>query len=163
MREPRPRQRLPEGGLDIFEKRKAGTWQKTLLIFAQPSNWHPPLAKPRTRDEYLANGYTVLYEPHFDPMLYFWPVDGCQFMIRADSVDTDITTRLVRAGLRDGAELVVVNVATPLTTYTRFHDHKSGWKKFSFDFEHDVVPPSKKTRYEMTLALIKQADREAMR
>lgn len=135
-----------------------------LLLFTQPPDWQPARGgRSRTQDEYLANGYTLIYQPHFDQMLYFWPVEDCQLVIRTHDLDADLTTRLVRAALRDGAELAIAHHATVLTMKTRFYDQKSGWKKPSHEMEYDVPAPTKKNRYEMTLALIKEADREAGR
>ncbi len=158
MREPRPRQRFPENGLAIYELLKDGKWTTAKLLFAQPVGYqHPRWPKP-----YIGE-HTLVYQPHFDPMLYFWPVEGFHLIVRTDNLDSDITMRIVRAALRDGAELVVTNVATMLTSDSNFYDQESGWKKTSQETRYEVPPPSKKSRYEMTLALIKQADREAGR
>jgi hypothetical protein len=163
VREPRPRQRFPEGGLEIFEHRKAGTWKGQGLIDARPVNWQHPRNRTLSREQQLATGYMVLYQPHFDPMLYFWPVDECHVLARVESLDADFSLRLVRAMLRDGAIYVTTSTMTALTSSARFYDQAGGYKKPWHEYEHQVQKPSKKTQYEMTLALIKEADREAQR
>jgi hypothetical protein len=163
VREPRPRQRFPEGGLEIFEQRKAGTWKYPGLIDARPTNWIHPRHPPRTNEQQLACGYVVLYQVHFDPMLYFWPVDECDVLTRVEDLDADFTLRLVRALLRDGARYVTTNVMTALTSSARFYDQAGGYKKPWHEYERQVQPVSKKDRYEMTLALIREADRDAGR
>jgi hypothetical protein len=163
VREPRPRQRFPEGGLEIFEQRKAGTWKHATLIDARPANWIHPRGPARTKEQQLASGYVVLYQVHFDPMLYFWPVDECDVILRVEDLDAEFTTRLVRAMLRDGARFVTANVMTALTSAARFYDQEGGYKKPWHEYDRQVEKPSKKTLYEMTLALIREADREAGR
>jgi hypothetical protein len=163
VREPRPRQRFPEGGLEIFEQRKAGTWKHPGLIDARPMNWQHPRGRSRTNAQQLALGYVVMYQPHFDPMLYFWPVDECDVLTRVEDLEADFTARLVRALLRDGARFVTTNVTSVLNAKAKFYDQAGGYKKPWHEYDRDVEKPSKKTLYEMTLALIREADREAGR
>jgi hypothetical protein len=163
VREPRPRQRFPEGGLEIYEQRKAGTWKHPGLIDARPTGWKHPRGPVQTNERMLSTGYVVLYQPHFDPMLYFWPVDECDALVRVESLDDEFTLRLVRAMLRDGARFVTTSTMSALTSCAKFYDQAGGYKKPWHEYELDVQKPSKKSRYEMTLALIKEADREAGR
>jgi hypothetical protein len=163
VREPRPRQRFPEGGLEIYEQRKAGTWKQPGLIDARPVNWQHPRFRTPTKEQQLASGYMVLYQPHFDPMLYFWPVDECHVLARVEDLDADFSLRLVRAMLRDGATYVTTSVMTALNSKAKFYDQAGGYKKPWHEYDLDVQKPSKKSRYEMTLALIREADREAGR
>lgn len=152
MREPRPRQRLPEGGLEIYEKQKAGLWKPgSELIVAYPVGWKNPRGHTQTQEEILRWGYTVFVQPHFDPMLYFWPVDGFHLVAHVESLDSDHTLRLVRASLRDGAQMVVTSMRSALVSQTRFYEQESGWKKPACEFEYVVPPPKKRSQYELTL------------
>lgn len=164
MREPRPRQRLPEGGLDIYAKQKAGLWKPgTEILMAYPARYVSPRWGKKPPEEILRWGYTVIFQPHFDPMLYFWPCDNFVVGAFVDNHDTDHTKRLVRALLRDGAQAVSTNISSVLTSSTKMYSQEAGWKKPVTEFENDVRPVSKKDRYAMTLALILEADREADR
>lgn len=160
MREPRPRQRLPEGGLEIYEKQKAGLWRHgSELIVAYPVGWKHPLGETRSQEEMLRWGYTIFVQPHFDPMLYFWPVDGFHLIAHVDSLDSDHTLRLVRAALRDGAQIVVTTLKLALVSQTRFYDQEAGWKKAAAEYEYDTPPPKNHTAYELTLRAIREYSR----
>ncbi len=161
MREPRPRQRFPEGGLQIYEHRKAGTWKHPGLIDARPINWKHPRGPVRTNEQQLAAGYIVLYQPHFDPMLYFWPCDECDCLVRVETLDGDFTSRLVRAMLRDGARFVTTNVMTVLTSSARFYSQEGGWKKPWHEYEYQVEKPTQKQRYRATREAILDAERQS--
>lgn len=116
-----------------------------------------------TLEQMLATGYMVLYQVHFDPMLYFWPVDECDVLVRVEDLEADFTIRLVRAMLRDGARYVTTNVMTVLTAAAKFYDQEGGHKKPWYEYDREVPKPSPKTRYEMTRQQILEADREAGR
>lgn len=149
MREPRPRQRLPEGGLEIFEQRKAGTWKHPGLICAQPVNWkHPrPLEKPKTHEQILATGYIVLYQPHFDPMLYFWPVENFTVICHLPNIEDDYSKRLARAILRDGAEYVSLTNRTRLSCHSKMFHRDSGWKTPSAEWTYEVPRSALRRRH----------------
>lgn len=138
MREPRPRQRLPEGGLDIFEKQKAGLWKSTTLLIAHPEGKRAYVIENYPKDEMLRWGYVLFYQPHFDPMLYFWPCDGFHINFHVDNQDTDHTKRLVRAALRDGAEIVVTHTRGALSSSSKFYTPTGGWKKADAETEYQV-------------------------
>lgn len=141
MREPRSNQRLPEGGLDIYEKQKAGQWKYCAeLLMAYPSDWkHPRGIHHCPLDEMIRWGYVLRINPHFDPMLYFWPVDGFQLIAFAANLDSDHSQRLVRAALRDGASIVVLNNMTRLSSLTRWYDQESGYKTPAFEQHHEIT------------------------
>lgn len=51
----------------------------------------------------------LTYEPEFDPMLYFWPVEGQHVIVfLRNKPEESGMRRLVRALERDGADLVTV-------------------------------------------------------
>lgn len=157
MREPRPRQRLPEGGLDIYERQKSGPWKPgTEILTAYPDGYR--LAN-NSKDVMLSWGYVLFYQPHFDPMLYFWPCENFHILFIVDNHDADITKKLVRASLRDGAEVVATHVRDKLTASARLYDQEDGWEKPAYQYEYTVRKPSKQNRYEMTLAAIREQER----
>lgn len=137
MREPRPSQRLPEGDLAIYEKRKAGEFKGDMII-AYPADWKNPREPTPTREKIISWGYTVIVEPHFDPMMYFWPVDGIQFQSIVADVDSDHTKRLVRAVLRDGATIVSVSNISKLSTHCKFFDQASTYKKHTGEYNIEI-------------------------
>lgn len=134
MREPRPRQRLPEGGLEILERRKAGTWKKPDLLAGYPADWKSPYGKTPKRQEILSWGYTLIIQPHFDPLLYFWPVDEWHFVAHVSDINSDHTKRLVRATLRDGAVHVAIAQQSKLSAHHQFFTQESGHKKPSAEW-----------------------------
>lgn len=146
MREPRPRQRLPEGGLEIYERQKAGTWKPgTEILIAYPVGWKSPRGgSPRFTEMFGRNGYTLVYQPHFDPMLYFWPVEGFCIHFHVDNHDSDHTKRLVRASLRDGADIAMTYVGTALTGSSKFYTQEMGWKKPSAEYDYQVYKGMKR-------------------
>lgn len=99
MRAPRPRQRFPGGGKDLWELLRMDLEPVGILIF--PVN---EISKERAR---LAN--TLTYEPEFDPMLYFWPVENQWAVVQMKSPPhEDSLKRLVKALERDGAGAISV-------------------------------------------------------
>ena len=95
MREPRPRQRFPGGGKNLYELLRMDHEPLFIGVWAQSECLHPE------------HSNTLTYEPAFDPMLYFWPVERQHvivFMLLEPNEED--TKRLVKALVRDGAELV---------------------------------------------------------
>lgn len=101
MREPRAKQRFPHGGKDLYELLRLD--HEPALIFAWPS------------DEVSANHVrypipdTLVFERAFDPMVYFWPVEGQHIVVnfKRRPEESDVK-RLVKALERDGAGLITL-------------------------------------------------------
>jgi hypothetical protein len=99
VREPRPKQRFPEGGKELYELLRMD--HEPVMIWV--------LAADEAHTRTLLQPDTLLLERAFDPMVYFWPVDGqhvvCDF---DDKPEPTQAKRLVKALLRDGATWVTL-------------------------------------------------------
>lgn len=99
MREPRPKQRFPNGGKDLYELLRMD--HEPIMVFVYPSD-EVSLDRALFPD-------TLTYEKAFDPMVYFWPVEGqhvvADFLGKPADVDCK---RLIKALERDGAAWITV-------------------------------------------------------
>lgn len=145
MREPRPRQRLPEGGLAIYEKQKAGNWKTAELVVIYPTNYRDPDGHPIPRKT-LEAGYVLRINTHFDPLLYFWPVENFTAIAVVDYIDGDFSNKLVRALLRDGAEYAGLTVRSKLSTHSRTFHKDTGHKKPVADWIYELTEQDVKRR-----------------
>jgi len=96
MREPRPKQLFPEGGKRLYE----------LLRM----DYEPRLIWVECTDERMGcSEDTLRWERLFDPMLYFWPVEGQHVVARFVKKTTpELRERLLRALLRDDAYWITI-------------------------------------------------------
>lgn len=94
MREPRPKQRFPNGGKDLYELLRMD--HEPVMVFVYPSD-EVSLERACFPD-------TLTYEKAFDPMVYFWPVEGQHVVVdfKAKPAADDLK-RMVKALQRDGA------------------------------------------------------------
>jgi hypothetical protein len=98
-REPRAKQRFPDGGKNLYELLRMD--HEPVLVWV--------LLADEGRKRALLQPDTLLLESAFDPMLYFWPVDGQHVVCDFDGKpDPQQAKRLVKALLRDGALWVTV-------------------------------------------------------
>lgn len=100
MREPRPTQRFPRHGKDLYEALRRDA--EPTLIWVVPE-------EDQTGSTVLQD-YTLLWSRFFDPMLFFWPVEY-QHVVALFWIEVDdkLVKRLVKALLRDGADWVTVS------------------------------------------------------
>lgn len=94
MREPRPKQRFPRGGKELYELLRMDHEPTFINVFRS--------------DEVAADRHkqadTLVWEVELDPMLYFWPVEGQHVVVLLDKVmEEKRLERLAKALLRDGA------------------------------------------------------------
>lgn len=145
MREPRPRQRLPEGGLDIYEKLKTGTWTSPKLLMVYTTDYVDLDGKPISRKA-LESGYVLRMNSHFDPLLYFWPVEDFLVIAFVNYIDSDFSQKLVRALLRDGAEYANLACRSRLSTHNRSYYKDGGYKKPSAEWTYELTEQDVKRR-----------------
>jgi len=93
MREPRPHQRMPEGGKRLYE---------LLRLDHEPVMIHVFVSEDTARDR-LRLEDTLGFSREFDPVLYFWPVDGQHCLVHLWQEEPQLVERLSLALLRDGA------------------------------------------------------------
>ena len=93
MREPRPTQRLPEGGQDMIGRLRSGDAPRLVVVASR--NFYS--GNRRGQDNLL------LYTASADPMLFFWPVEDQHVVAWVDDIETDHGKRMEKALLRDGA------------------------------------------------------------
>jgi hypothetical protein len=98
VREPRPTQRLPEGGLGLLSRLRSGDAPK--LIVVAPKRFYSGNRKGQDN--------LLLYEKSADPMLFFWPVEGQHVVAWTDDIESESARRMERALVRDGAEWVTL-------------------------------------------------------
>lgn len=144
MREPRPRQRLPEGGLDIYERQKAGLWKSADLLMVYPTNYVDPEGHPVPRKA-LEAGYILRINPHFDPLLYFWPVENFTVIAVVPHIEADFSKKLVRALLRDGAEYAGLAARSRLSTQNQIY-HRDTPKTPSVEWTYEISETEIKRR-----------------
>lgn len=95
MRAPRARQRFPGGGKNLYELLRMDHEPAFIGIWPAAECFHPD------------HSNTLTYEPAFDPMLYFWPVERQHVIVFCrDAPNEDDMKRLAKALKRDGAELI---------------------------------------------------------
>jgi hypothetical protein len=100
MREPRPTQRFPKHGKDLYEALRRDA--EPVMVWV--------LSEEDEREVAVLQDYTLVWTRFFDPMLYFWPVDRQHVMVMFwRAVEDDLVKRLVKALLRDGADWVTVS------------------------------------------------------
>lgn len=100
MREPRPTQRFPTHGKELYEAlRRDG---EPTIVWA--------MTEEDVRECAVLQDPTLVWNRYFDPMLYFWPVEH-QYVLAVFWTDFDdkAMARLVKALLRDGADWVTVS------------------------------------------------------
>jgi hypothetical protein len=93
MREPRPHQRMPEGGKRLYE---------LLRMDHEPVMVHIFVSEDTPRDR-LRLEDTLGFSREFDPVLYFWPVQDQHCLVHLWEEEPQLIERLGRALLRDGA------------------------------------------------------------
>lgn len=99
MRSPRRNQRFPGGGKELFELMRMDHQPQFVNLYPQNEISRE---RAKLRD-------TLTYEPEFDPMLYFWPVDHAWVIADFQNTQNDDTVaRLVKALKRDGALVVTI-------------------------------------------------------
>ena|SRR5438105_8833806 len=113
MREPRPHQRMPEGGKRLYELLRLDHEPGMITVFVSEE----------TTRERLRMADTLGFSREFDPVLYFWPVEGQHCHVHLMTEEAAFTERLVRALLRDGA--LWVTVAIPRVGGGRSHSFVS--------------------------------------
>lgn len=97
MREPRPKQRFPTYGKELYELLRLD--HEPVLIFVHVADEFDVHPDPNT----------LVYERFMDPMLYFWPVERQHVVVQlAAALEAGAKQRLVDALLRDGAKWVTV-------------------------------------------------------
>lgn len=112
MREPRAKQRFPDGGKDLYDLLRMD--HEPVLIWV--------LLDDEAKKRVLLQPDTLTVDRAFDPMLYFWPVDKQHVVCDFDSEpDATEAKRLVRALIRDGA--------TWITLMWR-HNNELRWNNF---------------------------------
>lgn len=94
-RRPRARQRFPGGGKNLYELLRMDHEPVFIGVWPESECLHP------------GHSNTLTYEPAFDPMLYFWPIERQHVIVfcRAAQNEDDMK-RLAKALKRDGAELI---------------------------------------------------------
>lgn len=99
MREPRPKQRFPHGGKQLYELLRLD--HEPVFVRVWPAE--------EVSREVAGFPDTLTYEQAFDPMVYFWPVEGQHVLVDflARPAEPDLK-RLVSALQRDGAAWVTV-------------------------------------------------------
>lgn len=119
MREPRPHQRLPEGGKRLYQALR-GDFEPVLIdVFLTTE----------VRRDRLAADNALGFSREFDPMLYFWPVDGQHVVVHLFEEEMDLIERLGKALLRDGALWVTFLVgALSLKIHNR-GDANAFWRR----------------------------------
>lgn len=96
MREPRPKQQFPDGGKELYELLRLDHEPVFIWVLLADETEYPPVQRD-----------TLLLDRAFDPMVYFWPVEGQHVVCRsAAPFEKNQKKRLVRALLRDGATWV---------------------------------------------------------
>lgn len=93
MREPRPHQRMPEGGKRLYELLRMDHEPVMVHIFVSEDTMRSRL---RLED-------TLGFSREFDPVLYFWPVEDQHCLVHLWVEEPELLERLARALLRDGA------------------------------------------------------------
>lgn len=109
VREPRPKQLFPTGGKNLYELLRMD--HEPVLIDVFPED---EVQKSRDREP-----DTLTYNRNFDPMLYFWPVDGQHVVVYFDTFRPPELDRLVQAMQRDGAAWVTA-IYRKNKTFARF-------------------------------------------
>lgn len=117
MREPRSKQRFPQGGKELYELMRMD-YEPDMITIYPVGDITPQRARCRG---------TLCYETALDPMLYFWPVEKAHAIVwvKAMPADEDLE-RLAKALLRDGARIVTViwnKKATPDDVWTKAWRH----------------------------------------
>lgn len=97
MREPRPKQVFPTGGKNLYELLRSD--HEPVFVDVFPEN---ECERGRADD-----ADTLTYNGNFDPMLYFWPVEGQHVVAHFNGRPADLE-RLVRAMQRDGVAWLTV-------------------------------------------------------
>lgn len=99
MREPRPKQRFPQGGKTLYELLRID--HEPVLIWILPQD--------EAQKRKLLQPDTLLLDRAFDPMVYFWPVDGQHIVCDFDGEpEAEVAKRLVKALLRDRAAWITL-------------------------------------------------------
>lgn len=97
MREPRPKQLFPTGGKNLYELLRSDHEPVMIDVFPQEECQKGRDTEPDT----------LVYGRSFDPMLYFWPVEGQHVLVHFNTRPPELE-RLVKALQRDGAAWVTV-------------------------------------------------------
>jgi hypothetical protein len=97
MREPRPKQRFPTNGKELYELLRLD--HEPILMWVHLADEFDVHPDPNT----------LVYERFMDPMLYFWPVERQHVVVQlVAEPEAAAKKRLVDALLRDGAQWVTV-------------------------------------------------------
>lgn len=130
MREPRSKQLFPTGGKNLYELLRSDYEPASVDVFVEDEC-------QRGRDKEEA---TLTYRRNFDPMLYFWPVEGQYVHIHLNARPADLE-RLSKALLRDGAAVVVAvypnNKKTPSFYSEEWNTHDDA-DVYAYEFWGDA-------------------------
>lgn len=123
MKVPRPRQRFPAGGKNLydllrqdFEPSLIWVWESSHVFKRQQrlikDRWGESptyTAEQYANDQKHKDDYTLAFERAFDPMLYFWPVHQQHVVVMLDAIPDDkFVKRMGEALLRDGVDVAEV-------------------------------------------------------
>jgi hypothetical protein len=110
MREPRARQRFPGNGKQLWELLRMDYEPFAITIY--------PIGEiSKARAEHRD---TLTYEPEFDPMLYFWPVENLwSIVFMKAEPHQDTMKRMAKALERDGSPAVTFIWSRPRTELER--------------------------------------------
>lgn len=130
MKSPRRGQRFPRGGQNLYELMRMD--HEPILIWVL-------LAGDITLEQ-ADEPDTLSFEADFDPMVYFWPVDGQHVVVRLEKPAEELEKRLVKALLRDGAMWVTVCWCTPKFDWVNYGDPDGFMQKRFGPVESAAVP-----------------------
>jgi hypothetical protein len=98
MRSPRRSERIPTGGKQLYELLRMDHEPTFISIF---------LVEEVTKARLLVEN-TLGFSREFDPMLYFWPVEGQHCVVQLQQADENTRKRLAKALQRDLAAWVSI-------------------------------------------------------
>lgn len=119
MREPRAKQRFPEGGKALYELIRSDHEPVLIEIFIEQEATRERLKCPDT----------LSIHRDFDPMLFFWPVEGQHCVVHMRTVDEKAAKRLAKALLRDGADWVTALLGESHYTIKHWGDADVFWRR----------------------------------
>jgi hypothetical protein len=89
---------MPRGGPALYRSRQNGYSPKLVSVFIEGE-----VSVKRARVP-----VTLVFDPSFDPIGYFWPVENSMVIFHLNEMREDISERMEKALKRDGAQSFVL-------------------------------------------------------